>query len=109
MIVQVDLPDWIKADAITVWPWVFVRPASAGDKALIEHELVHYREQAWLTPFWWLAYLLAAKFRLSAELRGYGKQIELKGISVPLAAHYLSTRYRLDLSLAEAMDLLTPT
>jgi hypothetical protein len=34
------------ADAITVWPFIFVRPAARADRALIEHELVHYREQA---------------------------------------------------------------
>lgn len=35
--------------AITFWPFIFVLPEQRGDTALIEHELVHYREQAWIT------------------------------------------------------------
>lgn len=34
--------------AMTLWPFIFVRPEFRHDAALIEHELVHYREQAWI-------------------------------------------------------------
>lgn len=55
---------------------------------------------------WWLAYLLIPRFRLAAEVRGYRRQLALRGISLPLAAHYLATCYRLDVSYAEALRLL---
>lgn len=55
---------------------------------------------------WWLVYLLAPRFRLAAEVRGYRRQLALGGISLPLAAHYLTTGYRLGISYAQALDLL---
>ena len=58
-------------DAFTVWPFIFVRPECKDDAALIEHELVHYREQRkTLTVPWLLRYWLSKKFRFHAELRG---------------------------------------
>ena len=79
-------------EAVTVWPFILVRPGSAGDKALIEHELVHYREQARvLTIPWLLRYWLSKSFRLNAEVRGYKRQIELGGITVSRAALLLET------------------
>ena len=33
-------------DALTLWPFIFVRPLCRNNEPLIEHELVHYREQA---------------------------------------------------------------
>lgn len=92
--------------AITFWPFVFVRPGSRDDKGLIGHELVHYREQAWRTPVWWARYLLSPMFRQAAEVRAYRRQIELGGVNVMVAAHYLSTRYRLDVSFTAAVELL---
>lgn len=121
------------ADAITLGPVILVRPSAADDTALLAHERVHQSEQLfaqavywmvlfaglaaahaesawWLllfaVPPWWLAYLLVPSFRLQAELRGYRRQIALKGISASLAAHYIATRYRLDVSFSRALDLL---
>lgn len=95
------------ADGMTVWPLILLRPASRGDRGLIEHELVHYREQAWCTPIWWARYLLSPAFRQAAEVRAYRRQIAVGGIGLATAAHYLSTRYRLDLSFTRAVELLT--
>lgn len=57
--------------ACSLWPFIFVRPEHRSDIALIEHELVHYREQAWIVPGWVLMYLVSRKFRLAAEIRAY--------------------------------------
>jgi hypothetical protein len=94
-------------DGITVWPFVFVRPARRADQPFIEHELVHYREMAWWSPVWWLLYLLVPAFRQATEVRAYRRQIALGGIAPATVAFYLSDRYRLDLSYASAMRLLS--
>jgi hypothetical protein len=57
--------------AISLWPFILVRPEHRSDIALIEHELVHYKEQAWIMPVWVLLYLVSRKFRLAAEVRAY--------------------------------------
>lgn len=93
-------------DAITLWPVILVRPSQRGNIPLIEHELVHYREQAWIAPVWWLRYLLSRKFRLNAEVRAYKKQIELGGITQAQAALML-TQYRLGITPAQAFKSLT--
>ena len=67
--------------ACSLWPFIFVRPEHRNDIALIEHELVHYKEQAWITPVWVLLYLVSRKFRLAAEVRAYTRQIELGGVT----------------------------
>lgn len=95
-----------KFDAVTVWPFIFVRKEQLLNTALIEHELVHYREQAWITPFWLLRYFFSKKFRLAAEVRGYKRQIELGGITVKTAA-VLLTQYGIGVSYDEAVLALS--
>ena len=75
--------------ACSLWPFIFVRPKHRSDTALIEHELVHFREQAWITPVWVFLYLVSRKFRLAAEVRAYTRQIELNGVTREQAAHAL--------------------
>lgn len=91
--------------AIALWPFILVRPEHRGDATLIEHELVHYREQAWITPLWVLLYLASRKFRLAAEVRAYTRQIELGGVTREQAAHSLLS-YRLGISYEKAMNAL---
>ena len=91
--------------AFSLWPFIFVRPEHRNDTALIEHELVHYREQAWIMPIWVVLYLVSRKFRLAAEVRGYTRQIELGGITREQAAHALLS-YRLGISYGKAMQAL---
>jgi hypothetical protein len=93
------------ADAMTVWPVIFVRLASRDDKGLIEHELVHWHEQAW-NPLWWVRYLLSSSFRQAAEVRAYRRQIDVRGISIEQAADYLARDYGLPLTNAQARELL---
>lgn len=93
-------------DAITLWPLILIRPECLHNTALIEHEIVHYREQAWIAPVWWLRYLLSRKFRLAAEVRAYRRQIELGGITQAQAALML-TQYRLGITHVQAFQSLT--
>ena len=65
--------------AISLWPFIFVRPEHRSDNSQIEHELVYYKKQAWITPMWVLLYLVSRKFRLAAEVRAYTRQIQLGG------------------------------
>lgn len=92
-------------DAVTLWPAILVRPGARGDAGLIEHELVHYREQAWITPIWVLRYLLSRRFRFAAEARAYRRQIEVGGISVDGAVAQLM-KYQLGITLAQARAAL---
>ena len=91
--------------ACSLWPFIFVRPEHRSDTALIEHELVHYREQAWIMPVWVLLYLVSRKFRLAAEVRAYTRQIELGGVTREQAAHALLS-YRLGINYGKAMQEL---
>lgn len=91
--------------ACALWPFILVRPEHRKDVALIAHELVHYREQAWITPIWVLLYLVSRKFRLAAEVRAYTRQIELGGITQEQAAWALMS-YRLGISFKKAMQAL---
>ena len=91
--------------AISVWPVILVLPDQAGNAGLIEHEMVHYREQAWIAPLWWLRYALSKSFRLEAEVRAYKRQIKVGGISRLTAAAML-LNYGLDITLEQALQLL---
>ena len=91
--------------ACTLWPFIFVRPEQRSNIALIEHELVHYREQAWIMPIWVLPYLVSRKFRLAAEIRAYTRQIEMGGVTREQAAHALLS-YRLGITFGKAMQAL---
>lgn len=76
-------------DAVTVWPFIFMRPECKDDKALIAHEMVHYCSMAWLTPFWWLRYARSKSFRWGQEVKGYRAQMALGGITAQQAAEML--------------------
>ena len=76
-------------DALTAWPFIFVRPECKDDKALIAHEMVHYKSMAWVTPFWWLRYVMSKSFRWSQEVEAYRVQIAMGGITAPQAAELL--------------------
>ena len=82
-------------DAVTVWPFIFIRPEYKDDQALIAHEMVHYKSMAWLTPFWWLRYALSKSFRWTQEVKAYRVQIALGGISIENATWLLCT-YKTD-------------
>ena len=91
--------------AVSVWPFIFVLPEVSGNTGLIEHEMVHYKEQAWTTPIWWFKYVFSKSFRKAAEIRAYRKQIEVGGISQAGAAAMM-LKYNLDITFEEAFGLL---
>ena len=100
MIIKTTLiPDPFQA--ITIWPFILTKVDNRG---LIEHEMVHYREQAWIAPVWWARYLLSKSFRQAAEVRAYTRQIEVGGIT-RLSAAAMMLNYRLDLTLTDALEL----
>lgn len=92
--------------ACCLWPFILVRPEHRSNIPLIEHELVHYREQAWITPVWVGLYLVSQKFHLAAEVRAYKRQIELGGVTREQVAHALLS-YRLGITYGKAMQALT--
>jgi hypothetical protein len=96
-------------DAITIWPFILIRPERRHDLSLITHEMVHYREQrnCCVLP-WLLLYLLSASFRLAAEVRGYRAQIAAHGITQDEAARYLM-QYSVDITRDQAIQLLANT
>jgi hypothetical protein len=104
MIVKTKLvpsPYW----AITIWPFILVRPEHADDKPLLIHEMVHYQEQRALVVIWWLKYTFSKKFRIAAEVRAYKAQIAAGGLSLASAAAWLTT-YDSSLTTDEALRLL---
>ncbi|MDB5932453.1 MAG: hypothetical protein JWR60_4160 [Polaromonas sp.] len=92
--------------ACALWPFILVRPEHRGCMALIEHEMVHYREQAWITPAWVVLYLVSRRFRLAAEVRAYRRQIALGGVTREQAAQALMG-YRLGITPGAAMKALS--
>lgn len=92
-------------DAITIWPFILIRKSFEGDAALLAHEMVHYPEQAWITPWWWLKYAFSASFRLQAEVAAYRAQRAVGPMSLASAAHWLM-RYDASLTLEAALALL---
>lgn len=95
-------------DAVTVWPFIFVRPECRDNDGLIHHELVHYYSQAWVTPFWFLRYWFSPEFRWAQEVAGYRVQVGRGGITKERAAEYLVT-YDTGHTYEEALETLSRT
>lgn len=92
-------------DAVTVWPFIFIRPSRKGDEALLIHEQVHYEDQKWITPYWLLRYWLSKSFRLRVEVLGYKAQIAAGGVTIEQAANMLMS-YKLDITYERALEEL---
>ena len=104
MIIKTTLvpqPYW----AMTIWPFILVRPEHADNKPIIIHEMVHFNEQGIFVPIWWARYIFSTKFRVAAEVRAYKAQIAAGGLSVAEAAGWLTT-YDKKLTVADATKLL---
>lgn len=95
--------DWIpsKFNAMTAWPFIFIRKSSKYDKALLSHEMAHYKDQAWIAPWWLLRYWLSRKFRLRVEAAGYKVQIAEGGVSIKTAVSMLM-HYDLEITQEQA-------
>lgn len=86
---------------------VFLQPARKDDKALLEHEKVHaaQMQRVGMLAFWW-RYLTDPKFRLTAELEAYRVQLRMQPGRVNSFAETLATKYRLNITAAEARKML---
>jgi hypothetical protein len=89
MIIYTDILVPRGFDAITIWPFIFIRPSVKNDTGLLGHEMIHYVEQAWITPFWLLFYLISSSFRVEAEVRAYQTQVDCGELTVDQAATWL--------------------
>jgi hypothetical protein len=95
-------------DGYCLYPFIFMHTPS--DKALYEHEMVHYREQKKMFVIGWLfAYQFSKKFRLGCELRAYAAQIRHSSNpeEYTWAAKHMVNLYNFDLTVLEAHALLT--
>lgn len=95
-------------DAFTVnQDLILIHPRSKGDTPLIAHEQVHQRQMSKVgtATFWW-RYLFSRAFRQAREIEAYKVQIA-RGASAITCARHLATNYRLGITQAQALELLS--
>ena len=94
--------------AMTLGPFILIRPNEVDNLCMIEHEKTHQaRQYKFLIIPWFIMYILSSSFRLKEEVLGYKTQISCGGITVEQAAWYLTHLYRLNITQEEAEKLLT--
>ena len=87
-------------------PVIFIRPEYKNDKGLLEHEKVHVR-QFWRTlglhgPI----YKFSKSYRLKCELEAYSVQLRYSPNSADVFAKFITEKYDLDITQAEAKEAL---
>ena len=91
----------------TIGPLILIRPRCRGDAGLLAHEQIHVK-QFWRTlgilP---LLSLFIPSLKLKFEVEAYRKQLEFNPESALVFAGFLSTKYGLSISVADALRLLT--
>ena len=106
MVIYTDLMP-ARFSGCAIGPIILIRPRCRGDAGLLEHERVHV-SQFWrslgIVP---LLSLFVPSLRLKCEVEAYRKQLECNPGSSELYATFLSTKYGLSISVAEALKLLT--
>lgn len=106
MIVYTNLmPRW--ADGMTIGPVILIRPSASGDAALLAHEHVHVDQWKRSFGLFWLLYSLSKTHRLRYEVEAYRAQLAHAPHLLHYCAALLATRYRLNITFAEARRLLT--
>jgi hypothetical protein len=97
-----------KFAAFTRGPVILIRPEYRSDAGLMAHELVHVRQWYRNPAFGWF-YRFSKGFRLNAEVAAYREQLR-HSVNVSrdrdLFAQYLVEKYDLDISFAQARELL---
>jgi hypothetical protein len=92
--------------AITLWPFILIRPEYKGNEGLKAHEEVHW-QQAWTSLFlFYPLYLFSKSYRLKVEVAAYREQLTYGG-DPKLLASFLTNRYGLNINYDEALLLLT--
>jgi hypothetical protein len=86
---------------------IFIRPKYKNDKGLLFHEIEHAK-QFWKYGliFFSLSYLLSKKFRLNREVEAYKVQLKHDPHAANAFARFIATKYNLDISQNEALELL---
>lgn len=86
----------------TFGKWIYM-PKNTGITAdLVAHEMVHVKQQKnwFIAIFWWIRYIVSAKFRYSQELPAYQEQYNiLKRIYKDK-----NSAFRIKMSVARAMS-----
>jgi hypothetical protein len=90
----------------TVFPFIFIRKKYRGDVGLLAHEREHIRQWLRYPVLWWFMYVLSKKWRLRWEVEAYKVQMGFSPNDIGAFARFLSTKYGLDITEAEAMKLL---
>ena len=107
LVFHVDsLPGTVRGRAIG--PFIQIRKVYKNDYGLYQHELEHVK-QAFLGLFiiHGLLYLFSSKYKLWSEVQAFKKQASYyEDDRIPLFALAIATRYKLDVSVAEAERLL---
>ena len=87
-------------------PIIFIRPEYRNDIGLREHEKVHRTQ--WLLTFGIhsILYLISKSYRLESEVEAYRVQLEHSPGNESLFAKFIAEKYGLDITQAEAMELL---
>lgn len=94
-------------DACTRGPCIFIRPECRGDIGLLEHEKVHVSQWLRTLGIHSVLYLVSRKYRLSAEVEAYRKQLVYSPGCADLFAGFVAGRYGLDVTVGQAKQLLT--
>lgn len=86
---------------------ILIRPARKDDTVLMAHELVHAKQMRRVGWFrFWASYLTDAQFRTEAEAEAYRESYRLNPAGLHRYANALATLYRLDLTYAQARELI---
>lgn len=105
MIIETNLiPD--KFDAVSVWPFIFVRTGKLDSVALIAHEKYHYNRQRWITPIWYLRYWFSKQFRWEEEVAAYKIQLGTSTMTADYAAQLITFTYNTGKSYEETLAAL---
>ena len=101
-------PTFLPWQGFCPWPGlILIHRSRRGDESLIVHERTHeeqMREHGWARFVW--RYLTRPMFRMAMEVQAYRAQMAAGG-SLSIAAHNLSTGYYLDLTFAQALEMLS--
>ena len=91
----------------TAGPFAFITSSKRDDLGLRRHEEKHI-EQFWRYYGWFpIFYLLSEKFRLKAEVEAYREQLRYyPDDRTELFAWYIANKYRIDITVPEAVKLL---
>jgi hypothetical protein len=89
-------------------PFIFIHPDAKGDLGLLAHEMLHV-VRAWkhgFPPIYALRMEFSESFRLAEEVACYKEQLKHSPGNEALFAKYISEKYDLDITQAEALELL---